>query len=104
MGANIRFHNGLFHVIVTDAMGRGTLLFTAIDPAGPWSEGLPIEMSGIDPDLAWDDDGTCYVTFSGLLLDVASGNAKHLGIQQTRVDLTTGRALEEPVRCGPAPG
>jgi xylan 1,4-beta-xylosidase len=92
----IRFRDGFFYVIVTDAMGRGTLLFTATDPAGPWSDGLPIEMSGIDPDVAWDDDGTCYVTFSGLQFDVGSGNVKHLGIQQVRMDLDSGRALEEP--------
>jgi xylan 1,4-beta-xylosidase len=92
----IRFRDGVFYVIVTDAMGRGTLAFTATDPAGPWSDGLPIEMRGIDPDLAWDQDGTCYLTFSGLYLEPASGNAKHLGIQQVRIDLTTGRALEEP--------
>jgi xylan 1,4-beta-xylosidase len=92
----IRFRDGVFYVIVADAMGRGMLLFTATDPAGPWSDGLPMELNGIDPDLAWDDDGTCYVTFSGLLLDPASGNAAHLGIQQMRMDLATGRALEEP--------
>ena len=65
----IRFRDGVFHVVVTDAMGRGTLLFTAADPAGPWSDGLELEVPGIDPDLAWDADGTAYITYSGLLLD-----------------------------------
>jgi xylan 1,4-beta-xylosidase len=50
---------------------------------------------GIDPDLAWDDDGTAYVTFSGLY---TSGEqvGQHLGIQQVRVDLAAGKALEPP--------
>ena len=91
----IRYHGGLFHLVVCDAMGRGMLLFTAADAAGPWSDGMPLTgINGIDPDIAWDDEGTCYVTFSGLLLD-GGGSAKHLGIQQVRVDLATGAALEE---------
>ncbi len=75
---------------------RGCVVFTAADPAGPWSDGTTIEgIDGIDPDLAWDDDGTAYVTFSGLY---TSGEraGQHLGIQQVRVDLTAGKALEEP--------
>ena len=92
----IRFHGGLFYVVVADAMGRGPLIFTASDPAGEWSDGIPmVGADGIDHDIAWDADGTCYVTYSGLLL---SGEefGKHLGIQQVRMDPATGRALEEP--------
>jgi beta-xylosidase len=92
----IRFHDGLFYVAVTDAMARGTLVFTAKDPAGPWSDGLAIEGAiGIDQDLAWDDDGTAYMTYSGL--DTVTGNIhEHGGILQVRVDLEAGKALEEP--------
>src|SRR5690242_19534929 len=76
----IRFHDGLFYVAVTDAMARGTLVFTAEDPAGPWSDGLAIEGAiGIDQDLAWDEDGTAYMTYSGL--DTVTGNiGEHGGI------------------------
>ncbi|WP_432564166.1 glycoside hydrolase family 43 protein [Kineococcus sp. SYSU DK003] len=92
----IRFHDGVFHVVVTDAMGRGNLLFTTTDPAGKWSDGTPLTgVDGIDPDLAWDADGTCYLTYSGLRL-TASDGPRHLGIQQVRIDLQTGTALEEP--------
>lgn len=92
----IRFHDGLFYVAVTDAMARGTLVFTATDPAGPWSDGLVIEGAiGIDQDLAWDEDGTAYMTYSGL--DTVTGNINdHGGILQVRVDLEAGKALEEP--------
>jgi xylan 1,4-beta-xylosidase len=90
----IRYHEGTFHVIVTVAGSpAGCVVFTATDPAGPWSDGTTIEgVSGIDPDLAWDDDGTAYVTFSGINFD----GGGHLGIQQVRADLTAGKALEEP--------
>ncbi|WP_432494703.1 glycoside hydrolase family 43 protein [Kineococcus auxinigenes] len=99
----LRHHDGRFHVVVTDAMGRGNLHFTSERIEGPWSDGTPITgvdgepLDGIDPDLTWDADGTCYLTFSGLLLrDAAAGGVRHLGIQQVRLDLTGGRALEGP--------
>ncbi len=97
----IRHRDGVFYVIVTVAMSpRGCVVFTATDPAGPWSDGTTIEgVGGIDPDLAWDDD-TAYVTFSGLYTSGpemgAHGAMEHRGIQQVRVDLEAGKALEEP--------
>lgn len=91
----IRHRDGTFHVIVTIAGPRGCVLFTATDPAGPWSDGLPIEgLTGIDPDLAWDDDGHAYVTYSGL--DLSGDVIGHQGIRQVRLDLDTGQATEAP--------
>ncbi len=92
----IRFHDGQFWLLVADALGRGPLLFTATDPAGEWSDGLRLEgANGIDHDIAWDADGVCYVTYSGLLLE-GDDMGRHLGIQQVRLDTATGKALEEP--------
>lgn len=92
----IRFHDGRFWLVVTDAMGRGSLIFSAEQAEGPWSDGIVMQgMNGIDPDLAWDSDGTCHITYSGLQLDVDHAG-EHLGIQQVRMDLETGQALEEP--------
>jgi beta-xylosidase len=98
----IRHRDGVFHLVVTDAMGRGTLHFTATDAEGPWSDGDLIlqadgvsPLDGIDPDIAWDDDGTAYITYSGLILSGADVGT-HLGIQQVRVDLDRHVALEEP--------
>lgn len=97
----IRHHDGLFHVVVSVPAGVGTVVFTAEDPSGPWSDGAVLEdadgrgLQGIDPDLAWSADGTAYVTYSGLILSGDDIGA-HLGIQQVRVDLATGRLLEEP--------
>jgi xylan 1,4-beta-xylosidase len=100
----IRHRDGTFYVVVTDAMGRGMLIFTATDPAGPWSDGLVVDdIHGIDPDLAWDDNGVAYVTYSGL--DTTSGRRDatsgrpfppHGGILQVTVDLATGRPLTPP--------
>jgi beta-xylosidase len=91
----IRHHEGTFYLVVTDALGRGTLIFTAEKPEGPWSDGIVTDIDGIDPDLAWTADGTCYMTFSGLILS-GEEMGKHLGIQQVRIDLATGKKLEEP--------
>ena len=84
----IRFHDGRFHVIVSVMFNaRGCVVFTADDPAGPWSDGVEIPaVDGIDPDLAWDDDGVAYVTYAVM----------GQGIRQVRVDLATGEALTEP--------
>ncbi len=91
----IRYHDGIFYIVITDAMGRGTMIFTADKPEGPWSDGIVTDIDGIDPDLAWTADGTCYMTFSGLILH-GEEMGKHLGIQQVRIDLATGKKLEEP--------
>jgi len=84
----IRHYDGLFHVIVSVFLGgRGCVVFTAAEAAGPWSDGIVIDaVDGIDPDLAWDDEGTAYVSYASF----------GRGILQVRVDLETGRALEEP--------
>ncbi|MFJ8364061.1 glycoside hydrolase family 43 protein [Streptomyces sp. NPDC093984] len=63
----LRHHDGRFWLIVTNvAEGEGNMLFTATDPAGPWSDPVRLpEVRGIDPDLAWDEDGTCWCTVAG---------------------------------------
>jgi hypothetical protein len=47
----IRYQDGVFYVIVIIAMSpRGCVVFTATDPAGPWSDGITIDgVVGIDP-------------------------------------------------------
>jgi xylan 1,4-beta-xylosidase len=92
----IRHRDGVFHLVITDAFGRGTLHFSAVDPAGPWSDGVVLEgVDGIDPDLAWDHDGTAYLTYSALGVNPELPTfMKHRGIEQVRIDLEAGRALE----------
>jgi xylan 1,4-beta-xylosidase len=79
----LRYHDGRFWLIVTNVSDRGTLLVTSDRPEGPWSD--PVWLSGVpgvDPDLAWDGDGNCWCTSSG--------------IQQVRIDPEAGKVLEEP--------
>ena len=92
----IRYRDGTFHLVVTIAMGLGCVVFSAEHPAGPWRAPAALPgVEGIDPDLAWDDDGIALVTYSGLTTAGAEAGSHH-GIQQVRVDLTTGATLEPP--------
>ncbi|MEV6148884.1 glycoside hydrolase family 43 protein [Nonomuraea sp. NPDC052129] len=61
----IRHHDGRFYVVSTLARNRQgsvTFVVTADDPAGPWSDPVPLEAEGIDPSLFFDDDGRCWFT------------------------------------------
>jgi xylan 1,4-beta-xylosidase len=80
----LRHHDGRFWLIVTNVCdGGGNLLVTAIDPAGPWSDPIWLPgVTGIDPDLAWDEDGTCWCTSAG--------------VQQVRIDPHTGETFGPP--------
>jgi xylan 1,4-beta-xylosidase len=82
----IRHHQGRFYMITTVATRLNTLTFfvTANDPAGPWSDPVPVAAPGIDPDLAWDHGGRCWVHSS-------AG-----GISRVRIDDVTGEVLEGP--------
>ena len=81
----LRHHDGRFHLIVTNVSGGGNLLVTTTDPTGPWSEPIPLpEVPGIDPDLAWDDDGNCWCTVAG--------------VGQVRIDTHTGQTFGPPRR------
>jgi hypothetical protein len=70
--------------------GSWQSLVTSEDPRGPWSEPVRMpELRGIDPDLAWDDDGTLLVSYAGF------GAVGPAGIVQQAVDPVTGAALTE---------
>lgn len=63
--ATIRYHEGTFFVVCALARGRTgarTVLVTATDPAGPWSDPVVLDADGIDPSLFFDDDGRCWFT------------------------------------------
>jgi xylan 1,4-beta-xylosidase len=88
----LRHHDGRFWLITTNvAPGGGTMIFTATDPAGPWSEPIHVPGVGIDPDLAWDDEGNCWCTYAS--------------IEQVRIDPDSGQPLSPPRRLwSGAPG
>ncbi|MER6007646.1 glycoside hydrolase family 43 protein [Nonomuraea angiospora] len=78
----IRHHDGRFYVITTNVRAGGNFIVTAERPEGPWSEPVWIDLPGIDPDLTWDEDGSCWCAFSGT--------------QVARVDPAEGKVLEGP--------
>ena len=79
----IRHHDSRFYVITTNVDGGGNFLVSSEQPQGPWCDPVWIDLSGIDPDLARDDDGTCWVALAGVGL--------------ARIDRGAGKALEGPV-------
>lgn len=87
----LRHHDGRFWMITSNITdGQGHLLVTAEDPAGPWSDPVRVRGAlGIDPDLAWDEDGTCYLTWA------AFDPAGLGGISQAVLDPATGELLSE---------
>lgn len=83
----LRHHDGRWYMITT-VFGEGGLknFFVTADAAeGPWSDPVWIDLMGIDPDIAWDDEGNCWVHFS------------IMAIQRARIDDRTGVVLEAPV-------
>ena len=55
----LRYHDGLFYMITTNVTDHGNFIVYTDDIRGQWSEPKWIQHNGIDPDLFWDDDGTC---------------------------------------------
>ncbi len=81
----IRHHDDRFWMITTNSTVGGNFFVTADDAAGPWSDPIRVDVTGIDPDLAWDGEGRCWVHFS----DGA-------GIRRVRIDDATGEIREGP--------
>jgi xylan 1,4-beta-xylosidase len=79
----LRHRDGRFWLITWNASHGGTVLFSAEDPAGPWSDPVRVPgATGFDPDLAWDEEGRCWCTYAG--------------IEQVRIDPVTGQSFGEP--------
>ncbi|MEV7631839.1 family 43 glycosylhydrolase [Microbacterium sp. NPDC089318] len=87
----LRYREGLFYYITTNMSDAeaGQILVTATDPAGPWSRPVHIvDAIGIDPDICWDDDGTCLVTWHRFNWSVGG-----IDVHQVAIDPTTGSTL-----------
>ncbi len=91
----IRYNNGKFYCICTQVDKLGNFFVTADDPAGPWSNPIPIPgAEGIDPSLFFDDDGTCWYVGTR----PAPEGPKYNGnweIWVQKLDITTGKLLGE---------
>jgi xylan 1,4-beta-xylosidase len=86
----LRHHAGRFWMTTTivNRIQDGQLIVHADRPEGPWSDPVFVAGTvGIDPDLAWDADGTCYLTYKGF--------HEPGGIMQVPVDPVTGARLGE---------
>lgn len=84
----IRFHDGRFWMTTTNItdVAKGHLIVHAVDPAGPWSE--PVYTSGVigwDPDLFWDEEGHCHLTWAD----------PRGGIAHALIDPLSGRLLSK---------
>lgn len=91
-GSTLRHRGGRFWFITTNVsdFDRGQVIVSTDDPSNGWSDPVFVRGAvGIDPDLCWDDDGTCYLTWNAL--NFIDGGR---GIRQARIDLATGRLLE----------
>ncbi len=82
--ATIRYHDGLFYMITTNTTGNGHFYVTTDDPAAGWSDPIPVEGPGFDPDLFFDDDGSVYFSRE----DIGG-----YGIRSWKIDIRTGRLL-----------
>ncbi len=88
----IRHHDGRFYMITTNCSYKGNFIVWTDDIyGGRWSEPQWVKTPGIDPDLFWDEDGTCY--FTGCAND---------GIIQCKINPDTGEILSDPqmIWCG----
>ncbi|HSA53929.1 MAG TPA: glycoside hydrolase family 43 protein, partial [Yinghuangia sp.] len=87
----LRHRDGVFWLVTTNAVDRadGHMIVWSTDPAKGWSDPVHTKGAGgpggIDPDLAWDEDGTCHLTWT-----------QSHRITQVAVDPLTGRVTSEP--------
>ena len=87
--ATIRYHDGTFYVVTTNkSEGHGNFFVHTKDPAGEWSEPIPLDQGGIDPSLFFADDGKVYLTTGG------SPNCP-ARICQSEIDIKTGKLLSD---------
>jgi alpha-N-arabinofuranosidase len=98
----IRYHDGIFYMITTNMSGGGNFYLHTRDPYGEWSEPIWVDQSGIDPSLHFDDDGRVYLTSNWIGRfpppDEIDPTDPVWGIQQSEIDITTGKRLTEPQR------
>ncbi|WP_157074058.1 glycoside hydrolase family 43 protein [Pseudoxanthomonas mexicana] len=74
--ATLAHHDGTFYIANTCFYcDRGNFVVTAKNPAGPWSDPVWLGISGIDPSLFFDDDGSAWVVHN----DVPDGKLRYDG-------------------------
>jgi beta-xylosidase len=66
---SLRFHNGTFYIF-TNINGRGTQIYSATDPKGPWKHS-EMKRSLHDLSVLFDDDGKAYVVWDHQQMRIA---------------------------------
>src|SRR5690606_33724145 len=94
----IRYHDGVFYVVCTNVSGGGHFLVTTRDPEAGWSDPIWIDQNGIDPSLYFEGDAVYFT--SNVQPDPGGPHELNpsfrRGIQQSRIDVSTGAVLEGP--------
>jgi alpha-N-arabinofuranosidase len=90
----LRHHDGRFYMVTTHAGMSQNFYVRAEDPAGEWSDPIPVDQGGIDPSLLFNRDGTVYFTSNAGLPSLDQWG----GIWQCTIDIETGRRLTRPRR------
>lgn len=57
----IRWHKGRFYVTAKEKT-FGNFIVSAENPAGPWTDPVPVDISGIDPSILFDGEKVYYCT------------------------------------------
>ena len=87
--ASLTYHDGTFYIANTCFYcDGGNFVITAKNPAGPWSDPIWLGMSGIDPTLFFDTDGSAWIVHN----DVPDGPLRydgHRAIWLQRFDFAT---------------
>ncbi len=89
----IRYHEGIFYVVVTNVQGnKGYTNFyvTTTNPEGAWSDPIYYDQSGIDPSLFFDSDGKVYFQSNR-----ATKPTDARAIYQSEIDIRTGKRLSD---------
>ena len=86
----IRCHAGTFYMITSNIDNGGDFYVHTRDPAGEWSEAVPVRQKewSMDPSLFFDDDGKVYYT--------RHGGGRNGGVYQSEIDIATGKLAAEP--------
>lgn len=84
----LRWHDGLFYLVVTDVSGIGNFYVTAPKIEGPWSAPIRVAQGGIDPSFFFEGPDTYFL--STMFEDGRQG------IYMSKLELTTGRLLSRP--------
>jgi beta-xylosidase len=90
----LRYHEGTFYVVNVDvdapAPSSGLFTTTDIYDNDAWSDLLPIDFGGYDPDIFFDNDGTIYSQMAVTIL----GDPFTTDIEQFTIDLPSGDTTE----------